>query len=111
MNHTLVQRTLARLDAARPHGRSVRVVDLASGTGAVTPLIVDELERLVRPATVLGIESVSEALQVARQRLLGRTVQFVQGDADQLAHLATDADVVFLCTALARLAPLLLAWR
>jgi len=27
-------------------------------------------------------------------------VQFVQGDADQLAHLVTDADMVFLCNAL-----------
>jgi ubiquinone/menaquinone biosynthesis C-methylase UbiE len=100
MNHSLVQRALARLDAARPHGASVRVVDLASGTGAVTQLIVDELARLERPATVLGIEPAGEALAIARQRLLGRPVQFVQGDADQLAHVATDADMVFLCNAL-----------
>ena len=100
MNHALVQRALARLDAARPHGTSVRIVDLASGTGAVTQLIVDELERLCRPATVLGIEPASEALQVARQRLQGRNVQFVQGDAEELAHVATDVDMVFLCNAL-----------
>ncbi len=100
MNHALVQASLARLDAARSHGTSVRIVDLASGTGAVTQLIVDELERLCRPATVLGIEPASEALQVARQRLQGRNVQFVQGDADQLADIVTDADVVFLCNAL-----------
>lgn len=63
-------------------------------------LVHDELVRLCRPATVLGIEPASEALQVARQRLQGRPVQFVQGDADQLAHIVTDADVVFLCNAL-----------
>lgn len=48
MNHALVQRALARLDAAWPHGTALRVVDLASGTGAVTQLIVDELELFVR---------------------------------------------------------------
>jgi predicted O-methyltransferase YrrM len=100
MNHSLVQRALARLDAARPHGTSVRVVDLASGTGAVTQLVVDELERLERPATVLGIEPASEALAIARERLQGRPVQFIQGSAEELAHLVRNADMVFLCNAL-----------
>ena len=40
----------------RPAGEPVRVVELASGTGAVTELILDELERLGRPATVIGVE-------------------------------------------------------
>jgi len=100
INYSLVQRAIARLDAAQPKGEPVRVVDLASGTGAVTQLIVDELERLERPATVLGIEPATEALGIARERLQGRAVQFVQGDADQLAHVVTDADMVFLCNAL-----------
>ena len=78
----------------------VCVVDLASGTGAVTQLILDELECLGRAATVLGIEPATEALEIARERLQGRAVQFVQGDADQLAHIVTDADAVFLCNAL-----------
>jgi ubiquinone/menaquinone biosynthesis C-methylase UbiE len=100
INYSLVQRALVRLDAARPHGASVRIVDLASGTGAVTQLIVDELARLGRPATVLGIEPAGDALAIARERLQGRAVRFVQGDADQLAHVVTDADMVFLCNTL-----------
>src|SRR5258706_16066078 len=54
INHSLVRRAIARLDAAQPTGDLVRVVDLASGTGAVTQLIVDELERLCRPAAGPG---------------------------------------------------------
>ena len=99
INHSLVRRAIARLDAAQPKGEPVRVVDLASGTGAVTQLIVDELERLGRPATVLGIEPATEALGIARERLQGRAVLFVHGDAEQLAHVVPAADMVFLCNA------------
>lgn len=100
INHSLVQRAIARLDAAQPKGKPVRVVDLASGTGAVTQLILDELEQLGRAATVFSIEPATDALEIARERLQGRVVQFVQGDANQLAHLGLDADAVFLCNAL-----------
>ena len=100
INHSLVQRAIARLDAARPQGKPVRVVDLASGTGAVTQLILDELEQFGRSATVIGIEPATMALEIARERLRDRPVQFVQGDADQLARVVTDADAVFLCNAL-----------
>lgn len=100
INHSLTQRAIARLDATKPKGEPVCVVDLASGTGAVTQLIVEELEQLGRTATVLGIEPATEALEIARERLQGRAVQFVQGDANQLAHIVTDADAVFLCNAL-----------
>jgi len=99
INRSLVQRALARLDAARPTGEPVGVVDLASGTGAVTQLIVDELARLRRPATVLGIEPAIEALEIARERLQGQAVQFMHGGADQLAHVVTNTDLVFLCNA------------
>jgi ubiquinone/menaquinone biosynthesis C-methylase UbiE len=100
MNRSLVQRAIARLDACRPTGERIRIVDLASGTGAITQLILDELERLWQPATVFSIEPANEALQIARERLQGRAVQFVQGDADQLAHVVTDVDLLFLCNAI-----------
>jgi ubiquinone/menaquinone biosynthesis C-methylase UbiE len=100
VNHSLVQRAIARLDAAQPPGAPVRVVDLAAGTGAVTQLIVDELDRLGRPATVLGTEPAPEALAIARERLQGRAVQFVPGDVEQVARVVTDAHLVFLCNAL-----------
>ncbi len=100
MNRSLVQRAIAHLDASRPTGELVRIVDLASGTGAVTQLILDELERLGRPAAVLGIEPASEALELARERLQGQAVQFIHGDADQLAHIVTDVNLVCLCNAI-----------
>jgi len=111
INHALVQRALACLDAARPAGERIHIVDLASGTGAVTQLIMEELERLGRPATVLGIEPAQEALDLARQRLQGQheqqgqqeqqgqAVQFVHGDAEQLGRLVPDADLICLCNA------------
>jgi ubiquinone/menaquinone biosynthesis C-methylase UbiE len=104
INHSLVQRAIACLDAARPTGELIRIVDLASGTGAVTQLILDELERLGRPATVLGIEPSHEALELASERLQGRAVQFIHGDADQLTHSIPDVDLVCLCNAI-RLIP------
>jgi ubiquinone/menaquinone biosynthesis C-methylase UbiE len=90
---------MARLDASRPTGELIRIVDLASGTGAVTQLIVEELERLRRPANVFSIEPAIEALDLARQRLQARAVQFVHGDTEQLVHRVKDADLVFLCNA------------
>jgi ubiquinone/menaquinone biosynthesis C-methylase UbiE len=100
INHALVQRALACLDAARPTGERLHIVDLASGTGAVTQLIVAEVARLGRPATVLGVEPSHAALQLARQRLQGQGVQFIHGDTQQLGRLGRDADLVCLCNAI-----------
>ncbi len=100
INRSLVRRALTRLDAARPKGGRWRVVDLACGTGAVTQLILDELERLERSAMVVGIEPSTAALAIARERLQGRAVRFVRGDADELARVGPDADAVFLCNAI-----------
>jgi ubiquinone/menaquinone biosynthesis C-methylase UbiE len=100
MNRSLVQRAIARLDAAQPTGELIRIVDLASGTGAVTQLILDTLERLQRPSMVFSIEPAGEALELARERLQGQAVQFIQGDADQLTHIATNVNLVCLCNAI-----------
>ena len=67
-----------RIQRAQP----VRVVELASGTGAVTELILDELERLGRPGTVIGVEPSPEAIEIATARLESRGATFVQGEAD-----------------------------
>src|SRR5262245_61942854 len=78
VNESLVRTVIERLDAERPRGQSVRVIDLASGTGAVTELILDELARVHRPASVMGVEPSFEAIAVARERLQGRDVHFEQ---------------------------------
>ena len=100
INRSLVRRTLERLDTARPKGETVRIVELAAGTGAVTQLILDELERLERPAHVTAIEPSGEAIAVARKALLGRDVRFVQGDAHHLAQIGPEAEAVFFCNAI-----------
>ncbi|MBF6591950.1 MAG: class I SAM-dependent methyltransferase, partial [Ktedonobacterales bacterium] len=100
VNASLVRQALARVDATRPAGEAVRVVELASGTGAVTELILDELERLGRPGSVLGVEPSGEAIEIARERLSQRGVEFIQGDADTLARAAPRSDAVFFCNAI-----------
>jgi ubiquinone/menaquinone biosynthesis C-methylase UbiE len=100
VNESLVRTAIGMLDADRPAGESVRVAELASGTGAVTELILDELERRGRPATVVGVEPSFEAIDVARERLTGRDVRFVQGDSSSLAEVVPSVDAVFFCNAI-----------
>lgn len=100
VNQSLVHRAISRLDAAHPVGAPVRVVELASGTGAVTELILDELERLGRPGTVIGVEPSPEAIEIASARLESRGATFVQGEADSLATAAPNADAIFFCNAI-----------
>lgn len=100
VNESLVRRAIQRVDAALPKGQAARVVELASGTGAVTELILDELERLGRPGSVVGVEPSSEAIDIARERLSGRSVEFIQGEADQAPQLGATADAAFFCNAI-----------
>lgn len=100
VNASLVRRAIGRLDASRPAGVRVRVAELASGTGAVTEQIVDELERLGRPATVMGVEPSSEAIAIARERLGPRGVEFLQGEVDVLEGANAGVDAVFFCNAI-----------
>jgi ubiquinone/menaquinone biosynthesis C-methylase UbiE len=100
INAALVRKALERLDADRPRGAAVRVAELASGTGAVTELVLDELERLGRPASVIGVEPSFEAIDVARDRLQGRAVTFEQGDIDHLATAFAGVDAIFFCNAI-----------
>ena len=92
VNESLVRRAIDRLDAALPKGRAAHVVELASGTGAVTELILDEMERLGRPGSVTGIEPSTEAVEIARERLAGRQVEFIQGDFREEEVLAALVD-------------------
>lgn len=100
VNQSLVRTAIGQLDTDRLPGQRVRIVELASGTGAVTELILDELERRGRPASVTGVEPSFEAIAVARDRLKGRDVEFQQGDIDRLAQIVFDADAIFFCNAI-----------
>jgi ubiquinone/menaquinone biosynthesis C-methylase UbiE len=100
INASLVRMAIGRLDRERPKGERVQVVEVASGTGAVTELILNQLERLGRPASVTGVEPSFEANDVARERLRGREVSFIQGDANDLARLVSNVDAAFFCNAI-----------
>lgn len=100
VNRSLVEHTIALLDAARPAGETVRVVELASGTGAVTEQVLDALAARHRPAVVVGVEPSRAAINVAEHHLHGRPVSFVQGDADDLPRAIDTADAVFFCNAI-----------
>jgi ubiquinone/menaquinone biosynthesis C-methylase UbiE len=100
VNRSLVRRAIARLVASRPDGAPLRIVDLASGTGAVTRLILEELERCGRSAVIVGIEPSPEAIAIARADLAGHLVEFIQSNATDLAHIAPETDAVFFCNAI-----------
>ncbi|HZC07939.1 MAG TPA: class I SAM-dependent methyltransferase [Ktedonobacterales bacterium] len=100
VNESLARRAIERLDASLPKGQAAHVVELASGTGAVTELILDELERVGRAGSVTGVEPSTEAIDIARERLAGRNVEFIQGDAEQVAALGAQADAAFFCNAI-----------
>ncbi|MGO8946288.1 MAG: class I SAM-dependent methyltransferase [Ktedonobacterales bacterium] len=100
INQSLVHTAILQLDASLPKGQPACVAELASGTGAVTELILDELENIGRSGTVIGIEPSFEAIDIARERLRGRGVRFEQGDADHLADIVTGADEIFFCNAI-----------
>ena len=99
VNESLVRMAVRQLDAATPPGQRVHVLELASGTGAVTELILNELDSCNRPATVTGVEPSFEAIDVARARLGDRDVSFAQGDIDRLVDIGK-ADAVFFCNAI-----------
>lgn len=100
VNESLVRRAIRQVDESLPKGRPARVVELASGTGAVTELILDEMERIGRPGSVVGLEPSSEAIDIARSRLQGRAVEFIQGEADAAPELGAIADAAFFCNAI-----------
>ena len=100
VNRSLVEHAIALVDAARPAGETVRIVELASGTGAVTAQILDALARRGRPTEVVGVEPSLDAIHVAERELHGRPVSFIQGDAADLHRAGVAADAMFFCNAI-----------
>ena len=100
VNRSLIEHAIELLTTTHPAGDAVRIVELASGTGAVTELILDALERRERTAEVVGVEPSPIAIRVAEERLEGRPVRFVRGDAEDLRRAIGEADAVFFCNAI-----------
>jgi ubiquinone/menaquinone biosynthesis C-methylase UbiE len=100
INQSLVRTAVERFVASQPDQRHLRVVELASGTGLVTEIILQEFAHQGRSVGMTCIEPSSEARTLARERLHEREVQFVDGDAAHLAQFVQNVDLVFCCNAI-----------
>lgn len=84
-------------------GKTMRVLDLACGTGAVTKIILERLEGF-RRSWVIAMDASAEALELARQELAqfrSTMVRFVQGRAERLSQAIQDTvDAVVFCNAI-----------
>ncbi len=101
VNRALVERAVGELDT-RPAGEKLKIVEVGSGTGAITEMVVEGLKRRGRNATVIGVEPSVDAIRHAERRLAGSgmDVRFVQGDSADLARLGIAADGLFFCNAI-----------
>ena len=101
VNRSLVRQALAHLEG-RPKDVPLTIVDMACGTGAVTRLIAEELQKKGRQARLIGVDPAANALIHAREamRSMGIPADFVQGDAEDLPRIVQHADAAFFCNAI-----------
>lgn len=103
INCSLVQQALAHLPE---RAGTLTIVDMACGTGAVTRLIAEELAKQGRldHAHLIGVDPSAEALRHARtgmdQMGLETHAEFIQGDAEDLPTIVSNADAAFFCNAI-----------
>ncbi len=80
--------------------RDGAVVDLACGPGAVTELILREMDESAPGACVYAVDPSPSALARAHQRIRSRIVRFIQGTAERLAALVPPVDRVVFANAI-----------
>ena len=112
VNRSLVRQALAFL-TSRPVNATVTIVDMACGTGAITRLIAEELDRQGRQAHLIGVDPSAEALRLADKSMqeMGVKAEFIQGEASDLPTIVRGADVAFFCNAIHLLPDKLSAFR
>lgn len=76
------------------------VLDLGCGPGAVTELILRELDEKAPEACVYAVDPSLSALSLARRRIQSRLVRFIQGSAERIASLVPQVDVVVFTNAI-----------
>lgn len=101
VNRSLVRQALAHLEN-RPLERPLTIVEMACGTGAVTRLIAEELNRQGRQARIIGVDPSAEAVRLARKGMekIHAQAEFLQGDTEDLPRLVHNADAAFFCNAI-----------
>lgn len=112
INRSLVHQALKSL-ATRPANATLTIVDMACGTGAVTRLIAQEMERQKRQARIIGVDPSAEALRRAQKGMdvMGARAEFIQGEAKDLPYIVQNADAAFFCNAIHLLPDKLAAFR
>jgi ubiquinone/menaquinone biosynthesis C-methylase UbiE len=112
INRSLVRQALASLPA-RPSDATLTIVDMACGTGAVTRLIAQEMQRQRRQVRIIGVDPSAEALRRAQKgmELIGAQAEFTQGEASDLPGIVQNADAAFFCNAIHLLPDKLAAFR
>ncbi len=94
-----VNKRLVALTGLRP---GQHVVDVGSGTGAVTRLLAEQVQN--NGAEVIGVEPSQTAIDVAIRNLAelrDGLVRFIQGSAERLSQLVrVPVDAVFFCNAI-----------
>jgi ubiquinone/menaquinone biosynthesis C-methylase UbiE len=115
INRALVRRALASL-ARYPGVNTLTIVDMACGTGAITRLIAEEVERQHRCAHIIGVDPSAEALRRAEKGMeamgiKGVSTEFIKGDAEDLPQLVQNASAAFFCNAIHLLPDKLAAFR
>lgn len=99
VNQELVRQALTHLPSPATD-QPLCIVDLACGTGAISELVVQELQRLGRSAHIIGADSSAAALERAALRLAGTPVTFVENNLADLTGITDHADLVFFCNAI-----------
>ena len=112
INRSLVHQALKSL-ATRPANATLTIVDMACGTGAVTRLIAQEMERKKCQARIIGVDPSAEALRRAQKGMdvIGARAEFIQGEAKDLPYIVQNADAAFFCNAIHLLPDKLAAFR
>lgn len=76
-----------------------RIVDLASGPGAITELLLARMREHTR-GIIYAVDPSLVELDRARRRIASSLVRFVHGSAENLSRLVPQVDVVVFCNAI-----------
>ncbi|EFH80732.1 class I SAM-dependent methyltransferase [Ktedonobacter racemifer] len=116
VNRGLVRQALAHL-SQQDTGAPVTIVDMACGTGAVSRLIIEEMERQgkLSQLRLIGVDPSAEALRRAQKGVdqmgLPADVKFIQGESEDLPKLIQNANAAFFCNAIHLLTDKLSAFK
>lgn len=98
VNEHLVDATV-QIRERLPELPSMRALDLACGTGAVTQLLVERLRKWREPVEVIAVDPSESALEKAR-RFVGSAARFARGTAEAFSSVVSGVDLMLFCNAI-----------